>query len=131
MDSLVYVGLGGFLGANARYLLSLWTNDLLVPHWGVFPYGTLVVNVLGSFGLAVLGVWVSARTGMSPQMRLFVGSGFFGAFTTFSTFANESVTILNDGSIGLFLLNVLLNNGLCLLGVAMGLFFGHRLFGAI
>ena len=131
MDSLIYVGLGGFLGANARYLLSLWTNDLLVPRWGVFPYGTLVVNVLGSFGLAVLGVWVSARTGMSPHMRLFIGSGFFGAFTTFSTFANESVTIFSDGSIALLLLNLLLNNGLCLLAVAIGLFFGHRLFGAI
>ena len=86
MESLLYVGVGGFFGAIARYLLSLWTDALLVPRWGLFPYGTLTVNILGSCGFAIFGVWFSARTGMTPQMRLLVGSGFFGAFTTFSTF---------------------------------------------
>ena len=128
MSSLLYVGIGGFLGANARYLLSLWTNSVLVPNWGNFPYGTLLVNVLGSFGLALFAVWFSARTGMPPQLRLLIGTGFFGAFTTFSTFANESVTLLRGNETVAFLLNILLNNGLCLLGVALGLFLGHRLF---
>ncbi len=131
MDNIIYVGIGGFFGANARYFLSLWTDSLFVPRWGSFPYGTLTVNVLGSFGLALFGVWFSARTGMSPQMRLLVGAGFFGAFTTFSTFANESVAILNDGVVGPSLLNIILNNGLCLLGVAAGLTLGHRLFGPV
>ena len=131
MDNIIYVGIGGFLGANARYFLSLWTDALLAPRWGSFPYGTLTVNVLGSFGLALFGVWFGARTGMSPQMRLLVGAGFFGAFTTFSTFANESVAILNDGVLGLPLLNIILNNGFCLLGVVAGLTLGRRLFGAV
>ena len=73
MESLIYVGIGGFFGANARYLFSLWVNDYLAPRWGPFPYGTLLVNVIGSFGLALFGVWFSARTGMSPQLRLLVG----------------------------------------------------------
>ena len=131
MESLIYVGIGGFLGANARHLLTIWTNDLLAPRWGQFPYGTLLVNVIGSFGLAFFGVWLSARTGMSPQLRLLVGAGFFGAFTTFSTFANESVTLMQGGETALLLLNLLLNNGCCLLGVALGLILGHRLFGLL
>ena len=131
MESVLYVGVGGFLGANARYLLTLWTDALLVPRWGLFPYGTLAVNILGSFGLALLGVWFSARTGMTPQMRLLVGAGFFGAFTTFSTFANESIALLEKGMAGPPLLNIILNNSLCLLGVVAGLALGRRLVGAI
>ena len=130
MDSILYIGFGGFLGANARYFFSLWTNGILAPRLGDFPFGTLFVNVLGSFGLALFGVWFSARTGMSPQLRLLVGTGFFGAFTTFSTFANESMTLLEDRTAGLLLLNILLNNGLCLLGVGLGVLVGNRLFAA-
>lgn len=129
MDGLLYVGIGGFFGANARYLLTLLVDDVLTLRWGPFPYGTLFVNVIGSFGLAIFGVWFSAKTGMSPQLRLLVGAGFFGAFTTFSTFANDSMTMLQDGATASFLLNLLLNNGCCLLGVALGLLLGNRLFG--
>ncbi|MCY4061312.1 MAG: fluoride efflux transporter CrcB [Chloroflexi bacterium] len=128
MESLIYVGLGGFFGANARYALSLWVNDYLAPRWGPFPYGTFLVNVIGSFGLAILGAWVGARTGLSPPLRLLVGAGFFGAFTTFSTFANESIGLMQNGDWTLLFLNLLLNNGGCLLGVVIGLFLGHRLF---
>ena len=130
MESLLYVGVGGFFGANARYLLTLGTNHVLTPLMGVFPYGTLLVNVLGSFGLALFGVWFGARTGLSPQLRLLIGSGFFGAFTTFSAFANESYALAHDGRIALLLLNAILNYGLCLLGVALGFILGSRVFGA-
>jgi len=129
MDGLLYVGMGGFFGANARYLLTLWVDDVMTLRWGSFPYGTLFVNVIGSFGLAFFSVWFSAKTGMSPQLRLLVGAGFFGAFTTFSTFANDSMAMLQGGATASFLLNLLLNNGCCLLGVALGLLLGNRLFG--
>lgn len=129
MDTLLYVGMGGFFGANARYLLTLWVNEALALRWGSFPYGTLFVNALGSFGLAVFAVWFSAKTGLPPQLRLLVGAGFFGAFTTFSTFANDSMAMLQGGATASFLLNLLLNNGCCLLGVALGLMLGNRLFG--
>ena len=128
MENLIYVGIGGFFGANARYMLSHWVSDFLTPRWGFFPYGTLAVNVLGSFGLALFGLWFSAKTGMSPHLRLLVGAGFFGAFTTFSTFANESASLMQGGETALLLLNLLLNNVCCLLGVALGLYLGHRLF---
>ena len=130
MESLLYIGVGGFLGANARYLLTLGTNQALTPLLGVFPYGTLLVNVVGSFGLALFGVWFGARSGLSPQLRLLIGSGFFGAFTTFSAFANESYALADDGKIALLMLNAILNYGLCLIGVALGLLLGGRLFGA-
>ena len=129
MENLIYAGIGGFFGANARYLLSQWTNELLTPRWGAFPYGTLLVNVLGSFGLALFSLWFSARSGMPPQTRLLVGAGFFGAFTTFSAFANESVALMQNGAGASFWLNLLLNNGCCLLGVFLGLSLGQRLFG--
>lgn len=127
MENLIYVGIGGFFGANARYVLSLWVDDVLALRWAPFPYGTLLVNVIGSFGLALFGVWFSARAGMSPQLRLLIGAGFFGAFTTFSTFANDSVSLARDSETALAILNLLLNNGCCLLGVALGLFLGNRL----
>lgn len=129
MDNLFVVGIGGFLGANARYLLSLWTDNMLIPRLGAFPYGTFLVNVIGSFGLALFGAWFSARTGMSPQLRLLVGAGFFGAFTTFSTFANESVALWQGGASAPFLLNLLLTNASCLCGAFAGLFLGQRLLG--
>ena len=128
MESLIYVGVGGFFGANARYLLTQWTNELLSPRWGAFPYGTLLVNLVGSFGLALFGVWFSVRSGMPPQLRLLVGAGFFGAFTTFSTFANESLALTQGGGGASALLNIVLTNGGCLLAVCLGLFAGHRLF---
>ena len=127
MDSLIVVGIGGFFGANARYLLSLWTDNLLIPRLGAFPYGTLLVNVIGSFGLALFGAWFSAKAGMSPHLRLLVGAGFFGAFTTFSTFANENIALLQGGASALFLLNLLLTNASCLIGVGVGLLLGQRL----
>ena len=138
MDSLLFVGIGGFLGANARYLMAIWVDRLFVysdtmqslPFQGqMLPYGTLVVNVLGSFGLALFGVWFGARSGLSPNVRLLIGTGFFGAFTTFSTFANESVSLFEKGGLSPFLLNIIVTNGLCLLGVILGLVVAQRLFG--
>ena len=127
MEKLLYIGVGGFLGANARYLLSLCVKDFLTPRFGAFPYGTLVVNLLGSFGLALFGAWISARLGLPMQLRLLIGVGFFGAFTTFSTFATESLDLANSAGLAPMLLNLLLNNLGCLLGAALGLWLGQRL----
>ena len=128
MENLIYVGLGGFLGASARYLCTIWADGLMQARWGVFPFGTLVVNLLGSFGLALFGAWLAARTGLPPQLRLLVGAGFFGAFTTFSTFANDCLRLWETQGTAAFLLNVALNNGLCLAGAVLGITFGQRLF---
>ena len=128
LDSLLYVGIGGFFGANARYLMTLWLDGAVKDNWPAFPYGTLLVNVLGSFGLALAGVWFAERTGLSPQLRLLVGVGFFGAFTTFSAFASQSLSLLENSNLAAFVLNILLNNTFCILSVALGLALGQRLF---
>lgn len=136
MQDLLFVGIGGFVGANARYLMTLWVNELVTARTGQvlyiqgipLPYGTLAVNVLGSFGLAIFGVWFGSRTGLSPNVRLLIGTGFFGAFTTFSTFANESINLAQNGNWMPFVVNVLVTNGLCLLGVILGLVVASRLF---
>jgi len=128
MENMLWVGIGGFVGANARYLMTLWVNSVLTPRYGAFPFGTIVVNVLGSFGLAVFGVWFGSRVGLSPTVRLLIGTGFFGAFTTFSTFANESITLAQQGNWMPFVVNVVVTNGLCLVGVVLGLMVAGRLF---
>jgi fluoride exporter len=121
------VGIGGFFGANARYLLSIWVTTRLSEISGrQLPYGTLVVNVVGSFLLALLLTWVVERIPLSANVRLMLAIGFLGSFTTFSTFAYESVGLLRAENMLLALGNILLMNVFCLLGAAAGFYLGHR-----
>ena len=84
----VLVGVGGFLGANARFVLARWVGALVDTR---FPLGTLVVNVSGCFALGVLAPLALTRlVAHSDEVRLAVGVGFLGAFTTFSTFIFET-----------------------------------------
>lgn len=127
MESL-YVGVGGFFGAIARY----WVSRLFVERfagwsWWGLPLGTLTVNVMGSFLLALFLAWSSRRVGLPEGLRLLVGTGFFGAYTTFSTFANESFALLDNKGALAGWGYVLLTNGLCLLGVMLGLALAQRL----
>jgi CrcB protein len=90
------VGVGGFLGANARYVLA---RGLGAAFDTPFPLGTFVVNVSGSFLLGILGALVAQKvTPHSEAMRLALGVGFLGGFTTFSTFEFETHALLADGS---------------------------------
>lgn len=129
-QTIIYVGVGGFLGANARYWLSLLMNTWLgnLTGWRL-PFGTAFVNVTGSFFLAVFLVWSSQRVGVSDQMKLLIGTGFFGAYTTFSTYANESVDLLTSDERLIGILYILATNGLCLLGVILGIALMNRLTG--
>lgn len=92
-QKLLIVGLGGFVGANARYLMGEWAQQ----RWGPdFPYGTFVINVSGSF---VLGLFATISLSLSwrQEWRLFVAIGFIGAYTTFSTFEYESIQLIAQG----------------------------------
>jgi len=87
------VGLGGFIGANARYLIGGWVQQ----RWGPsFPLGTFVVNVTGSF---ILGLFATLALHLtwSEQWRLFIAIGFVGAYTTFSTFEYETLQLIAEG----------------------------------
>ena len=90
------VGLGGFVGANARFVVARVVGAAFETR---FPLGTFVINVSGSFLLGVLGTIVAQRVmPNSESMRLALGVGFLGAFTTFSTFEFETHALVDDGS---------------------------------
>jgi CrcB protein len=94
--SYLYVGLGGLLGSVARY----WISGLAATHVGEeFPYGTFFINVTGSFILGVLVGALTPRPGGHPW-GLFLGTGFCGGYTTFSTFSVETIKLLEEGTAG-------------------------------
>jgi CrcB protein len=87
--NMLLVGGGGFLGSIARYITSRSIDDKLNS---VFPYGTLIVNIAGSFIIGILYGWLS-RKGEGESIRLLLGTGFCGGFTTYSAFAFENVNL--------------------------------------
>jgi CrcB protein len=90
------VGVGGFAGANARFVLARGVGALFETR---FPLGTFVINISGSFLLGILGAVIEQRVmPNSEAMRLALGVGFLGAFTTFSTFEFETHALFEDGS---------------------------------
>ncbi len=91
--TLLVVAAGGALGAVSRYITTGWVQSL---SGDFFPWGTLVVNVLGSLALGFGLVWLQASVA-SAEARQFVAIGFLGSFTTFSTFSFETVAMLRDG----------------------------------
>ncbi len=113
----VWVSLGGIVGACARYFLSRFTAKILGTS---FPWGTLFINVTGSFVLGVFLVYTSERVFVDPRWRLLVAIGFCGAYTTFSSYAYESMVYFQQGNWTLFAGNVVANNLICLAAVLGG-----------
>ncbi len=115
--AIIFVGLGGFIGACARYLLcSLLTTAL--PH---FPYGTLLSNIIAGFLIGfIIGLERQAPS-LSEHAKLFLTTGLMGGLSTFSTFSMETITLVEKGSYGLAGANILLNVGLSLLCAFGGL----------
>lgn len=117
MTKLLAVGLGGFVGALARYGLSELVNRLYQGH---FPLGTLVVNLLGCVAIGVCMTLVEERELFSANIRLFLMIGLLGSLTTFSTFGHETFALLRDGRSGVALANVMGSVLLGLAGVLLG-----------
>jgi fluoride exporter len=106
MSNYLIIGMGGFLGAIARYSVALWIGQ----NWGrMFPLGTLIVNISGCFLISLLMSLFTERFMVSPQIRMFLVIGFLGAYTTFSTFEYETGNLVKDGEWLLAMLNVLLS----------------------
>ncbi len=115
---LLAVALGGACGATSRYLATRAVNQWL----GSFlPYGTLLVNVLGSFLLGALALTFRERLELRPEVQLLLTTGFMGAFTTFSTFSLETWLLALDGAWGRALLNISSNLILSLLACGLGI----------
>jgi CrcB protein len=119
---LLLVCAGGALGSGARYLVSTWATRVLGAD---FPRGTLLVNATGSFALAVIFALPGER--VSPDLRLFLGAGLLGGYTTYSSFNTETLALLDQGSAGLALANVALTTVGCLVAGLAGLAIGRFL----
>ncbi len=117
MNFLV-VSIGAIVGANARYFLSRYAAKMLGP---VFPFGTLFINVLGSFVVGWFMIWTTERALVDPRWRLLVVVGFCGGFTTFSSYAFESMAYFEQGQWALMATNILTNNILALLAAVAGM----------
>ena len=114
---LLAVGLGGFVGAVARYGISGWMHRL---SGGLFPIGTLTVNVLGCFLIGLFMTLVQTREWLEPNQRLLLITGILGSLTTFSTFGYETLELLRYGHHKLLVMSVIGNVVLGLAGVFLG-----------
>ncbi|MED5399103.1 MAG: fluoride efflux transporter CrcB [Planctomycetota bacterium] len=118
MQNLLAVGLGGFLGAIARYTVGGFVDSRFNTR---FPWGTLAVNLLGCLLIGAILGWVSTREASSRTTELFLVTGILGSLTTFSTFGHDTVELLRQGALGPAAGNVALNVIVGLTAVALGL----------
>jgi len=117
LQKVICVGIGGFIGASMRYLISIQSSKLLNSS---IPLGTLIANVLGGFLIGVI-MEISMSTDLiSPNLKLFLTTGIMGGLTTFSTFSYETISLLGDGKYLLGIGNIFLNLILSLGGVVLG-----------
>ncbi|HPS56049.1 MAG TPA: fluoride efflux transporter CrcB [Sedimentisphaerales bacterium] len=118
MIQILMVGLGGFLGSVSRYLVTGLAQK--ISNNPFFPYGTMTVNIIGCFLIGLMAALVQNKGYFGPNVRLFIMVGFIGGFTTFSTFSNETLSLITDGQFFAAAINIIASVGLGLFGVWFG-----------
>jgi len=118
VKDLLAISVAAIVGANLRYLISRFAAKEL---GSIFPYGTLAINIVGSFIVGFFVIWTTERVLVDPRWRLLVIVGFCGSFTTFSSYAFETMAYFEQGQWALMLANIFANNLLCLGGVLAGI----------
>jgi fluoride exporter len=118
MERVLLIGVGGFLGSIARFLLGTGVRRI-VPE-SEFPYGTLVVNIVGCALIGVVGALADARGVISEDARAFLIVGLLGGFTTFSAFAYDTLLLLRAGAGMKAGANVFFHLAVCMLAVTAG-----------
>jgi len=122
MPKPVIIAVGAVLGALLRYWLGDWTAQRFGT---AFPYGNLIINLTGSFILGLFMALVTDRFLVSPEWRLFIAIGFLGSYTTFSSYAYESLNLIMTGQGTLGLLNLFGSSFLGGLAVLAGILIGR------
>ncbi len=124
MEKVLWISLGAVLGANLRY----WVGDWVAQRYGSgFPYGTLLINLSGSFLLGLIVSMSMENFIIDPRLRLLLTIGFLGSYTTFSTYAYESIALISQGQWGLGLFNLLGSSLLGALFAVLGIWLGKVL----
>jgi fluoride exporter len=118
LNDVLIIAIGAIFGANSRWLISRWAAKFISP---VFPYGTLFINVTGSFIVGFFMIWSTQRVLLDPRWRLLIVVGFCGAFTTFSSFAFETMAYFEQGQWMMMAVNFVSNNLLCLVAALAGM----------
>lgn len=123
MLKIIFLLTGGALGSLSRYLVSGLTHRYIS---GIFPWGTLMANATGAL---IIGIFwgIFDQRDIGPNTRMFVFVGFLGGYTTFSTFALETMNLVRDGEMKIAIFNVLANNMLALVLVFVGYFLSKAL----
>ena len=116
--------LGGAIGALMRFVVSTTLTEKLGSS---FPYGTLAVNVIGSFIMGILAMWLVEKVGLDPIWRMAIFVGFLGAFTTFSTFSMETLNLFEQGFPFRAFVNMFVNVSLSVLAVWLGVLAGKSI----
>jgi len=124
LERYLYVGLGAVFGASARYFVGGWAAERL---GAAFPFGTLIVNLSGSLLLGLFVALTTDRFLIDPRLRLLIAVGFFGSYTTFSSYTVESVNLMLSGQWFSGLLNLLGSAVTGALAAALGLYLGRML----
>jgi len=124
MNHLLAIASGGAIGALGRYLMSNGVHTMLGRS---FPYGTLTVNVLGSFLMGILYILLLDRVSLSMEWRAALQIGLLGAFTTFSTFSIETLLLVENGEFSRAAVNIVLSVVLSLAAVWAGVMIGRQI----
>jgi len=124
MPMILWVAAGGALGSAARYLVNVAAGRLLGPE---FPWGTLAVNVAGSFVMGLLIALMALKMQVSQEVRAFLTTGVLGGFTTFSAFSLDFALLVERREAGLAALYVIASVGLSLAAIFAGLKLGRTL----
>ncbi len=126
MAQLFWICLAGAIGTGARYGVGLWAARVFGPE---FPYGTLAVNLVGSFAISVVLVLAVSTEHIGPTLRLALTTGFMGGLTTYSSFNYETLRLFQERAYGAGIVYVLLTGGGCLAAGALGIVVARRLAG--
>lgn len=115
INTILFIGLGGFIGANLRYLLGLYINK-----YSHEMTGTLIVNITGSFLIALFYGYISQKYVVNDSLKYFFPIGLLGSYTTFSTFSYTTMILINEGNYMRAGMNIILSFSLCLFFAFIG-----------